>query len=154
MGVGAAATMPVTLSIITTTFPPEERGRAVGVWVGMAGSGAVLGLFGSGVLLHYYPWNSFFVLNVVLAALAFAGTVWIVPASREPDPDPLDVVGECSPWLWSAAWCSPSSRARSRVDLDPNRHRFRDRLERPCRLRDVGVAGRGTPARRSPVRAA
>ena len=93
MGVGAAATMPVTLSIITTTFPPEERGRAVGVWVGMAGGGAVLGLFGSGLLLHYYPWNSFFVLNVVLAGLAFAGAVWIVPASRETDPEPLDVVG-------------------------------------------------------------
>ena len=36
--------MPVTLSIITTTFPPDERGRAVGVWVGVAGGGAVLGL--------------------------------------------------------------------------------------------------------------
>lgn len=93
MGVGAAATMPVTLSIITTTFPPEERGQAVGVWTGMAGGGAVLGLFGSGLLLQYYSWNSFFVLNVVLAALAFAGTVWIVPTSRQSDPEPLDVVG-------------------------------------------------------------
>jgi EmrB/QacA subfamily drug resistance transporter len=93
MGVGAAATMPVTLSIITTTFPPEERGKAVGVWAGMAGAGAVLGLFGSGLLLQYFPWNSFFVLNVVLAVLAFTGTVWIVPASRQADPEPLDVVG-------------------------------------------------------------
>ena len=95
MGVGAAATMPVTLSIITTTFPPEERGQAVGVWTGMAGGGAVLGLFGSGLLLQYYSWNSFFVLNVVLASLAFAGAVWIVPASKEADPEPLDVVGRC-----------------------------------------------------------
>src|SRR3954471_13976542 len=39
MGAGAAAVMPTTLSVITTSFPPDERGRAVGVWVGIAGGG-------------------------------------------------------------------------------------------------------------------
>lgn len=38
MGAGAAAIMPVTLSIITTSFPPAERGQAVGLWVGVAGA--------------------------------------------------------------------------------------------------------------------
>ena len=33
MGIGAAAIMPSTLSVITTSFPPEERGKAIGVWV-------------------------------------------------------------------------------------------------------------------------
>ena len=33
MGAGAALVMPVTLSIISTAFPPEERGKAVGLWV-------------------------------------------------------------------------------------------------------------------------
>ena len=33
MGVGAACVMPVTLSVITTVFPPEERGKAVGTWL-------------------------------------------------------------------------------------------------------------------------
>ena len=64
MGVGAAAVMPTTLSVITTSFPPEERGRAVGVWVGVAGGGAVIGLLGSGVLLEFFCWSSFFALNV------------------------------------------------------------------------------------------
>src|SRR4051794_9588211 len=45
MGAGAAAVMPTTLSVITTSFPREERGRAVSVWVGVAGGGAVIGLF-------------------------------------------------------------------------------------------------------------
>src|SRR3954447_5711578 len=44
MGVGAAMVMPVTLSIITTSFPPEERGTAVGTWAGVAAGGAVVGL--------------------------------------------------------------------------------------------------------------
>lgn len=93
MGVGAAAVMPVTLSVLTTSFPPEERARAVGVWVGVAGGGAVLGLFASGILLEFFAWSSFFALNVTLAALALVGTVLVVPASRDPHRPPLDPVG-------------------------------------------------------------
>ena len=55
MGVGAAMIMPVTLSVITTVFPPEERGKAVGTWVGVAAGGGVLGLLASGVLLEWLP---------------------------------------------------------------------------------------------------
>ncbi|MGY2876900.1 EmrB/QacA subfamily drug resistance transporter [Marmoricola sp. URHA0025 HA25] len=93
MGVGAAAIMPTTLSVITTSFPEEERPRAVGVWVGMAGGGAVLGLFASGVLLELYSWSSFFGLNVTLATLALVGTLALVPRSADPDRPSLDVVG-------------------------------------------------------------
>jgi EmrB/QacA subfamily drug resistance transporter len=93
MGVGAALVMPTTLSIITTSFPPEERARAVGVWVGMAGGGAVLGLLGSGVLLEFFNWSSFFALNVTLATLALIGTLAVIPTSRDPHPPRLDVVG-------------------------------------------------------------
>jgi EmrB/QacA subfamily drug resistance transporter len=93
MGVGAAFVMPVTLSVITTVFPPEERGKAVGTWAGVAAGGAVLGLLTSGVLLQWLSWPSIFALNVVLAALALAGTVAVVPATRESRPPRLDPVG-------------------------------------------------------------
>lgn len=93
MGVGAAAIMPTTLSVITTSFPEAERPRAIGVWVGMAGGGAVLGLFGAGVLLEFFPWQSFFALNVVLAILALIGVALRVPASADEHPPALDVVG-------------------------------------------------------------
>lgn len=93
MGLGAAAVMPVTLSVITTSFPEEERARAVGVWVGIAGGGAVVGLFGSGILLEFFGWNSIFGLNVALAAAALIGTLRFVPSSREPDAPALDVPG-------------------------------------------------------------
>ncbi len=93
MGVGAAAVMPSTLSVITTSFPPDERGKAVGVWVGVAGGGAVLGLFASGALLEVFAWNSFFGLNVTLALVALVGTVAFVPGSRDPEAAPLDPVG-------------------------------------------------------------
>src|SRR4051795_13282913 len=93
MGVGAAFIMPVTLSVITTVFPPEERGKAVGTWVGVAAGGGVLGLLISGVLLEWLSWPSVFGLNVVLAVLAFAGTLAVVPATRDAMPPRLDPVG-------------------------------------------------------------
>ncbi len=93
MGVAAAFIMPVTLSVITTVFPPEERGKAVGTWVGVAAGGAVLGLFTSGILLEWFSWRSIFALNVVLASAALAGTLAIVPATRESRPPRLDPLG-------------------------------------------------------------
>lgn len=93
MGLGAAAVMPSTLSIITTSFPPEEKGRAVGVWVGVAGGGAVLGLLVSGALLEFFAWNSFFALNVILAGVALLGTLLVIPASRDTDAPRLDPLG-------------------------------------------------------------
>ena len=93
MGVGAAAIMPTTLSVITTSFPVEDRPKAIGVWVGVAGGGAVLGLFGSGILLEFFSWSSFFGLNVVLAAIALVGTLLVVPTSVDANPPRLDLVG-------------------------------------------------------------
>ena len=44
MGIGAALVMPATLSVVVVVFPPEERGKAVGIWAAMAGIGAPIGL--------------------------------------------------------------------------------------------------------------
>ena len=93
MGIGAAAIMPTTLSVITTSFPEKDRPKAIGVWVGVAGGGAVLGLFGSGILLEFFSWSSFFAMNVVLAAIALIGTLLVVPTSVDADPPRLDVIG-------------------------------------------------------------
>ena len=93
LGVAAAFVMPVTLSVITTVFPPEERGRAVGTWAGVAAGGAVIGLVASGLLLEWFSWPSIFVLNVVLATLALAGTLAVVPQTREARPPRLDPIG-------------------------------------------------------------
>ena len=49
LGVGAALVMPATLSTITSTFPPEQKDRAVGAWAGVAGASAIVGLLASGV---------------------------------------------------------------------------------------------------------
>ncbi len=93
MGVGAAAIMPTTLSVITTSFPEEERGRAIGVWVGIAGGGAIIGLVVTALLLEWFSWSSFFGLNVAFAAVGLIGTLTVVPPSVDKEPPALDVVG-------------------------------------------------------------
>jgi EmrB/QacA subfamily drug resistance transporter len=93
IGVGAALVMPTTLSIITNIFPPEERGRAVGIWAGVAGGGAVIGLLLSGAILEWFSWPAVFAINVVLAALAFVAAIPIVPTSRSSQRVRLDPVG-------------------------------------------------------------
>lgn len=92
MGLGAAAIMPSTLSVITTSFPEEQRGKAIGVWVGVAGGGAVLGLFATAFLLEFFDWNSFFALNFALAVLSALGTLR-VPNSFEKNRSRLDWTG-------------------------------------------------------------
>ncbi|MGD0065633.1 MAG: MFS transporter [Streptosporangiaceae bacterium] len=93
MGLGAALVMPATLSTITSTFPSAERTRAVGMWAGVAGASAVLGLLTSGVLLEFWSWRSVFGLNVVLAVAAIAGTFRYVPESADSDAPRLDISG-------------------------------------------------------------
>lgn len=93
LGVGAALVMPTTLSIITNVFPEDERGRAVGIWAGIAGAGAVVGLVLSGTLLSWFSWSSVFAINVTLAVLALVATVPIVPTSRSGRRVSLDPVG-------------------------------------------------------------
>lgn len=93
LGLGAALVMPATLSTITSTFPDEQRARAVGTWAGVAGASAILGLLASGVLLQVWSWRSVFGLNVVLAVLAVIGTLAVIPESADPDAPRLDLFG-------------------------------------------------------------
>lgn len=92
-GVGAALVMPTTLSIITSSFRPEERAKAVGAWIGVAGAGAVLGLLTSGLLLEAFSWPSIFVFSACVSVLALVAALVLVPDSRDAEPPPIDVIG-------------------------------------------------------------
>ena len=92
MGVGAAMIMPTTLSIITATFPPQTRDRAVGVWAGVAGGSALVGLLAAGLLLEQFSWSSVFGLNAALALAGAVLTLRFVPRSAT-ESAPLDGLG-------------------------------------------------------------
>jgi EmrB/QacA subfamily drug resistance transporter len=93
LGAGAALVMPATLSTITGTFPAEQRLRAVSVWAGVAGASAVVGLLASGLLLEMWSWRAVFGLNVVLAIVSIAGTLWFVTESADKVAPPIDLGG-------------------------------------------------------------
>ena len=92
-GVGAAMIMPVTLSVITSSFPDEERDRAVGVWAGFAGAGGILGLVSSSIVVDNFTWPWVFALPVLMAVGSFVMTLVAVPHSREHTEGRFDTVG-------------------------------------------------------------
>ncbi|MEV0004913.1 MFS transporter [Micromonospora sp. NPDC050980] len=93
MGVGGAAIMPVTLSIISNVFDPRERGRAIGVWAGAVGLAVAIGPVLGGALLEHYWWGSVFLINVPVVAVGVLLVALLVPESRDPSPGRVDVLG-------------------------------------------------------------
>jgi EmrB/QacA subfamily drug resistance transporter len=83
MGLGAAAIMPSTLSIITNVFPEGERDRAVSIWAGVAGASALMGLLVSGVLLEIFAWDSIFAFSSALGLIALLGAARLAPNSSQ-----------------------------------------------------------------------
>ena len=92
-GVAAAMIMPVTLSVITSTFPPEDRGRAVGMWAGFAGAGGIIGLWTSAFVIDRFSWPLVFALPGVLGLAALALSITSVPNSREAHEGRFDIAG-------------------------------------------------------------
>jgi EmrB/QacA subfamily drug resistance transporter len=93
MGIGGALIMPSTLSIITATFPSEERGRAIAAWAAMAGLGIIAGPVIGGWLLEHFWWGSVFLVNVPVVGLALIAGLPLVPESKDANATPLDPVG-------------------------------------------------------------
>lgn len=92
-GIGAAMIMPVTLAVITSTFPDEERSKAIGIWTAVAGGGGILGMYLSAVLVDLATWRLLFVLPVVLALVAIILTVRFIPDSKEKSEHRFDMMG-------------------------------------------------------------
>ncbi|MEA2454170.1 MAG: hypothetical protein QOI45_432, partial [Thermoleophilaceae bacterium] len=82
-GAGAAFMMPATLSIITVTFPPEERGKAIGTWAGVSALALAIGPVVGGALAEYVSWRAIFFLNLPVAVGAVLVTLFATHESRD-----------------------------------------------------------------------
>jgi EmrB/QacA subfamily drug resistance transporter len=93
MGLGGAAVMPQTLSIITSIFEPKERPRAIGIWASAVGVAIAIGPVTGGLLLDHFWWGSVFLINVPLTAVGVIAIVLLVPESKSPTPGRVDYLG-------------------------------------------------------------
>src|SRR5215813_3694496 len=82
-GLGAAVLLPAALSIVMNMFAEgAERNKALGIWGGIAATGATIGLLAGGLLVRYAGWQYIFYLNVPIGAAALALARRVVPESR------------------------------------------------------------------------
>jgi EmrB/QacA subfamily drug resistance transporter len=94
-GVGAAALVPASLSLLTAIFAEgEERNRAIGIYGSMAALGFVVGMVGGGVITEFLGWRWVLFVNVPVALAALMPVPTAIPESRsERAPRSLDLVG-------------------------------------------------------------
>jgi EmrB/QacA subfamily drug resistance transporter len=100
MGFGAALIMPATLSLLAATFPRRERAKAITLWTATAGLAIAAGPLVAGALLERHGWQSTFLINVPVAAVALIGAFVLVPPSRARHHDRIDLVGGLLSVIW------------------------------------------------------
>ncbi|MBB5872065.1 EmrB/QacA subfamily drug resistance transporter [Allocatelliglobosispora scoriae] len=93
MGIGAAIILPVSMAILPSIFPPDERGRAIAIWTGGTALGLPLGPILGGWLLEHFWWGSVFLINVPVIGLALVMATMLLPESKDPQGRRLDPLG-------------------------------------------------------------
>lgn len=76
---GGAMVFSTSIAIVTSVFPPGERGRAIGIITATVYAGLSLGPFIGGVLTYNIGWPSIFLVNIPLAILVIVLTVLYIP---------------------------------------------------------------------------
>jgi len=82
-GVGSAMMNPATLSIITATFPPRQRGMAIGIWAGVSALALAIGPLVGGVITQHLSWGWIFFINVPVGILAVVVARLVIEESRD-----------------------------------------------------------------------
>jgi EmrB/QacA subfamily drug resistance transporter len=93
-GLGGAMMTPTSQAIVTSAYPKDERGRALGIYAGVSALGVALGPLLGGLLTTFAGWEWIFIVNVPVGAATLALTRFANPAQdRAPDSEPIDWTG-------------------------------------------------------------
>jgi EmrB/QacA subfamily drug resistance transporter len=92
-GAGAALMNPATLSIIAATFPPRQRGTAIGIWAGVSALALAIGPLTGGLLTEHLSWNWIFFVNVPVGILGIAASFLLIDESRDERHESMDFPG-------------------------------------------------------------
>jgi EmrB/QacA subfamily drug resistance transporter len=93
-GIAGALLVPSTLALIIHTFPPAERGAAIGSWTAWTGVATVIGPLGGGFLIDHASWRWIFAINVIPVLI----TLWLIArhvpkAAEVPEGGHVDFLG-------------------------------------------------------------
>jgi EmrB/QacA subfamily drug resistance transporter len=93
-GLGAAIMNPATLGIITATFPPRQRGMAIGIWAGVSAMALAIGPLLGGLITEHIDWSWIFFVNVPVGILGIVVARWAIDESRDTSHEQrLDIPG-------------------------------------------------------------
>ena len=92
-GAGAAMMNPATLSIIAATFPPRQRGMAIGIWAGVSALALAIGPLVGGLLTEHLSWHWIFFINVPVGALGIVASYLLIDESKDETHESLDLPG-------------------------------------------------------------
>jgi EmrB/QacA subfamily drug resistance transporter len=92
-GVGAALMNPATLSIIAATFPPHQRGTAIGIWAGTSALALAIGPLVGGLITQHLDWSWIFFVNIPVGVLAVVASFLFIDESRDSTHVRLDLPG-------------------------------------------------------------
>jgi EmrB/QacA subfamily drug resistance transporter len=92
-GAGAALMNPATLSIIAATFPPRERGTAIGIWAGTSALALAIGPLVGGLLTEHVGWEWIFFVNIPVGVLGIAASFLLIEESKDETHVRLDLPG-------------------------------------------------------------
>src|SRR5579864_3003565 len=81
-GITAAFLVPGSLAIISSSFDEKSRGQAIGMWAGFTTITTAFGPVLGGWLIEHVSWHWIFFINIPMAALVVAISLWHVPESR------------------------------------------------------------------------
>jgi EmrB/QacA subfamily drug resistance transporter len=82
-GAGAALMNPASLSIVTATFPPRQRGQAIGIWAGVSALALALGPLVGGLIVDNINWNWIFFVNVPVGVAGLVASQIFITESRD-----------------------------------------------------------------------
>jgi EmrB/QacA subfamily drug resistance transporter len=89
-GLGAALLVPGSLAIISSSFPENERGRAIGTWSGFSAITTAIGPVIGGWLIEHVSWRAVFFINIPIALLVILISLRSVPESSDKESKGLD----------------------------------------------------------------
>ena len=92
-GSGAALMNPATLSIIAATFPPRQRGTAIGIWAGVSALALAIGPLVGGLITEHLTWSWIFFVNVPVGILGIAASFVFIDESKDETHERLDLPG-------------------------------------------------------------